>query len=81
MSQFLINQFPTTKTTVINRAPITWLAHAEKHFKQASIYIKNRGESGESGDYVIVDSCEEQLMYLCLFSNVGMFDCTHPTTN
>ena len=71
MSQFLINQFPTIKTTIIKRAPVTWLAHAEKHFKQASIYIKNRGESG---DYVIVDSCEEHLMYLCLFSNVGMFD-------
>ena len=74
MSQFLINQFPTTKTTIIKRAPVTWLAHAEKHFKQASLYIKNSGYYGESGDYVIVDYSEEHLMYLCLFSNVGMFD-------
>ena len=74
MSQFLINQFPTTKTTIINRAPVTWLAHAEKHFKQASIYIKNSGYYGDFDDYVIIDYHEEQLMYLCLFSNVGMFD-------
>ena len=62
------------KPIVISRKPLTWLAHAEKHFKQASIYIKNSGYYGEYDDYVITDYYEEHLMYLCLFSNVGMFD-------
>ena len=60
------------KPIVISRVPLTWLQHAQNHF--------NSGVSTWDNS-VIVDSCEEQLMFLCLFSHVGMFDCQHSGLN
>lgn len=53
---------------IIQRRKISWLDHAERHFKQGSTYSKRARE------YDLHDPIEEIQMYLCLFSYIGMFD-------
>lgn len=49
----------TLRTTKV----YTWLDHAERHFKNGQIL-----------DTDMLYGPDEQLMYLCLFSHVGMFE-------
>lgn len=66
MSQFSTKLSDNSKKPiVISRVPLTWLQHAQNHF--------NSGVSTWDNS-VIVDDCEEQLMYLCIMSHFGMFD-------
>jgi hypothetical protein len=54
---------PIKHLTLVQTKPLTWLDHAERHFKNG--YISS------------LDSCygiDQHLMYLALFSHVGMFD-------
>lgn len=79
------------KPIVISRIPLTWLQHAQNHFNSGAKLVNVIEETFHPEDYTysyyrvkdynLVDSCEEQLMYLCLFSHVGMFDCTHNCLN
>lgn len=52
-----------SKPTILSVRLYSWLDHAESHFREGYIY---------HNDTII--PVDEQLMYLCLMSYVGMFD-------
>lgn len=62
------NFLPASNVKIIQRRKVSWLDHAERHFKQGAIYSRSAQE------YDLNDPIEEIQMYLCLFSYVGMFD-------
>jgi hypothetical protein len=53
---------PKKPLVIITTRTLSWLDHAERHYKDGAI------------TETIIHSPDEALMYLCLFSYVGMFD-------
>jgi hypothetical protein len=59
---------PKSPLQTIQLRKLSWLDHAERHYKSGtSSYLSKLTE--------YIDPTDEALMYLCLFSYVGMFDC------